>query len=155
MLENLIITLPFFPHPCAKKKSYPIESRMSENLSNIKGTHLTSNTNVAWSSGEHSVPLSHIFDCSNITCQQGFYCEEQGPSAVCSPNCYTWTQFPRSTSIAIDFGILLAECIGVVSGVAIFIVAGMRWRKVYDTISCTVVNFWEVVFSYLCICHIV
>ena len=100
------------------------------NLSTM-GTH---STNVAWSSGEHSVPLSHIFDCSNITCQQGFYCEEQGSSATCSPNCYTWTQFPRSTSIAIDFGILLAECIGVISGVATFIVAGMRWRKVYDTI---------------------
>ncbi len=106
-----------------------IESRLS-----TMGTDSTSNTNTAWSSGEHSLPLNHtLFDCSNITCQQGFYCEEQSSSVTCSPNCYTWTQFPRSVSIAIDFGILLAECTGVISGVALFIIAGMRWRKVYDT----------------------
>ena len=105
-------------------------------FSNTMVTHLTSNTSVA--SGEHSVPLSRIFGCSNITCQQGFYCKEQGLSAICSPNCYTWTQFSRSTSIAIDFGILLAEFIGVFSGVAIFIIAGMRWRKVYVTVVITV-----------------
>ena len=118
-LDRSFITFSF---PC--EMSFPMELRMS-NLSNTVGDHLT---NAA--SGEHQIPLSHIFDCSNITCQQGFYCKEQDSSAICSPNCYTWTQFPRSTSIAIDFGILLAECIGVVSGVAIFVVAGMRWRKV-------------------------
>ena len=157
LLENLLITLSFPPFPMYAKISFPIGSRMSNlSLYNTMGTHSTSNTNAAWSSGEHSVPLSHIFDCSNITCQQGFYCEEQGSSAICSPNCYTWTQFPRSISIAIDFGILLAECIGVVSGVAIFIVAGMRWRKVYVTITrrCTVIDFWKVGSSCLCICRI-
>ena len=47
-----------------------------------------------------------------------------------------WKQFPPTTSIAVDSVILLAECIGVISGVAIFIVAGMRWRKVYSMHDC-------------------
>ena len=133
-------------------------SNLSLHDTNITmGVHSANNFNAPWSSGEHAVPLSHIFDCSNITCQQGFYCEEQGSSsAVCNPNCYTWTQFPRSTSIAIDFVILIAECIGVISGFAIFIVAGMRWRKVYDTIivaACSYTEFfWEVG---MCICIII
>ena len=126
--HNNIIKLCHLPPSLQKNVLSYIELRLS-NLSNAMGDHSTSNVNSA--SGEHQIPFSRIFDCSNITCQQGFYCEEpEGSSAVCSPNCYTWTQFSRSTSIAIDFVILLAECIGVVSGVAIFIVAGMRWRKV-------------------------
>ena len=81
--------------------------------------------------GEHAVPTQHISDCTNITCQEGFYCKDHGSIVICSQGCTTWMQSSPSTNIAVDFAILLAECIGVVSGIAIFIVAGLRWRKVY------------------------
>lgn len=151
-LKNLMvctcITLPLEPKyviitlslSLSLAQTYRFFFNTGSRMSNL--THSTHNTNAAWSSGEHSVPLSYIFDCSNITCQQGFYCEEQGSSAMCSPNCYTWTQFPRSISIAIDFGILLAECVGVISGVALFVVAGMRWRKVY-ALTVQLLVFWK------------
>ena len=95
---------------------------------------LTDNHSISSTSavtGEHAVTMQHISDCTNITCQEGFYCKEQGSIVICSPGCTTWMQSSRSTNIAVDFAILLAECIGVVSGIAIFVVAGLRWRKVY------------------------
>ena len=101
------------------------------------GSHLSSSAGAA--SGEyHAVPPSRPgFSCTNITCQQGFYCKKQDSEAVvCSPDCYTWTQFPLSVNIAIDSAILLAECVGIISGVAIFSVAGLRWRKVYVVCYC-------------------
>jgi hypothetical protein len=66
--------------------------------------------------------------CKNITCQEGFYCS--GEDAItCIPSCHTWNQYPRATNIAIDFLVLTAACIGVVTGVGVLVVAGLRWKK--------------------------
>ena len=66
--------------------------------------------------------------CKNITCQEGFFCRED--ASVCIPSCHTWNQYPRATNIAIDFLVLTAACIGVVTGVGVLVVAGLRWKKV-------------------------
>ena len=80
-------------------------------------------------SGSGELPIARPLHCTNISCREGFYCREDSPS--CAPSCRSWMQSPRSTSIAIDFAVLLSECIGVISGVAILVIAGLRWRKVY------------------------
>ena len=66
--------------------------------------------------------------CSNITCSDGFYCDD-GLNA-CTPLCGTWSQYSKSVNIAIDFSIILSTCIGVVGGIGVLIVAGIRRKKV-------------------------
>ena len=74
-----------------------------------------------------SLPPSAVkLTCKNITCREGFFCRED----ACIPSCHTWNQYPRATNIAIDFLVLTAACIGVVSGVGVLVVAGLRWKKV-------------------------
>ena len=71
--------------------------------------------------------------CSNITCSDGFYCDD-GFNA-CIPLCGTWSQYSESVNIAIDFFILLSTCFGMLGGIGVLIVAGIRWKKVYVKIQ--------------------
>ena len=71
--------------------------------------------------------------CSNITCSDGFYCGD-GFNA-CIPLCGTWSQYSESVNIAIDFFILLSTCFGMLGGIGVLIVAGIRWKKVYVKIQ--------------------
>ena len=81
--------------------------------------------------------------CSNITCREGFYCKEDvnDSSVRCNPSC-TWKQHPHATNIAIDFFVLTSVCIGVVSGVGVLVVAGIRWKNVYESeqIHCCIIK---------------
>ena len=78
----------------------------------------------------HTTPVQkQTFDCSNITCREGFYCIEG--AGICNPSCHSWNQYPHSTNIAIDFLVLMSACIGMVTGVGVVVIAGLRWKKVY------------------------
>ena len=89
----------------------------------VKFTHHIGNT-----SGQQNLT------CSNITCREGFYCKEDvnngNINIACVPSCHTWKQYPHATNIAIDVLVLLSACIGVVSGVGVLVVAGIRWKNV-------------------------
>ena len=81
--------------------------------------------------------------CSNITCHEGFYCKEDASNGYifCNPSCHTWKQYPHATNLAIDFLVLMSACIGVVSGVGVLVVAGIRWKKVYE-MARLIVRVW-------------
>ena len=73
--------------------------------------------------------------CHNITCRDGFYLKEtliaNDSVFLCYPSCYTWKQHASLPNFVIDFLVLLSACIGVVSGVGVLVVAGIRWKNVY------------------------
>ena len=69
------------------------------------------------------------FECSNITCQEGFYCVAD---IGCNPSCASWKQYPQSTNALIDSLLLMSTCIGIICAVGVLIVTGLRWKKVYD-----------------------
>ena len=71
----------------------------------------------------------HTLSCNNITCREGFYCLERA-TVACNPSCHSWRQYPHSTNVAIDFMVILAATIGVITGVGVLTVAGLRWKKV-------------------------
>ena len=71
--------------------------------------------------------------CNNITCREGFYCKEDANNSntLCSPSYHTWKQYPHATNIATDVLVLMSACIGVISGVGVLVVAGIRRKNVY------------------------
>ena len=79
-----------------------------------------------------SVRQRLVVTCNNITCRNGFYCSEgrNGANAVCIPSCHSWNQYPHATNIGIDFLVLTAACIGLITGVGVLVVAGLRWKRV-------------------------
>ena len=91
-------------------------------------------------SGQHASPSTTIIPtspgqrqaltCDNITCREGFYCLELANGLLCNPSCHSWRQYPHATNVAIDFLVLLAVCVGVISGVGVLVIAGLRWKKV-------------------------
>ena len=83
-----------------------------------------------------SSPQQQNLTCGHITCREGFYCREDANNSYvyCNPSCHTWKQYPHSTNIAIDFLVLTSVCIGVISGVGVLVVAGIRWKNVYEII---------------------
>ena len=97
----------------------------TKSSSGVQGSGMLPSTTVL----PTSPPQQQTITCNNITCREGFYCIEG--ANICNPSCHTWNQYPRSTNIAIDFLVLTAACIGVVTGVGVLVVAGLRWKKVY------------------------
>ncbi len=72
-------------------------------------------------------------DCSNITCREGFYCIDgtnDVNNAVCNPSCASWKQFSDSINDVFDSLLLMSTCIGLLCGVGVLIVAGIRRNKV-------------------------
>lgn len=101
---------------------------MTEGLSGVQSSGMPSS---ATESPTPPVLMQQAVTCKNITCREGFFCVEGANTLVCTPSCHTWNQYPRATNIAIDFLVLAAACIGVVTGVGVLVVTGLRWKKVY------------------------
>ena len=73
--------------------------------------------------------------CSNITCQEGFYCDTDANLTTCKPRCGEWRQDSYSTTIIIDFFIFVSTFFGIIGGIGVLIVAGLRWKRVYVVVS--------------------
>ena len=70
-------------------------------------------------------------DCSNITCQEGFYCiADEVNDAACNPSCASWKQYPDSINAVFDSLLLMSVCVGVICGVGVLVLAGWRRNKV-------------------------
>ena len=68
--------------------------------------------------------------CSNITCREGFYCIDGANDAVCNPSCASWKQYPDSVNAVFDSLLLMSVCGGLICGVGVLILAGLRRSKV-------------------------
>ena len=77
----------------------------------------------------------HAELCSNITCQEGFYCDTDANLTTCKPRCGEWRQDSYSTNIIIDFFIFVSTFFGIIGGIGVLIVAGLRWKRVYVVVS--------------------
>ena len=69
-------------------------------------------------------------DCSNISCQEGFYCIDRADDAVCNPSCRSWKQYPDSINAVFDSLLLMSVCVGLICGVGVLVLAGLRRKKV-------------------------
>jgi hypothetical protein len=70
------------------------------------------------------------FDCSNITCREGFYCIDGANDAVCNPSCTSWKQYPDSINAVFDSLLLVSLCVGVICAVGVLVLAVLRRNKV-------------------------
>ena len=102
------------------------------------------NTNVSSSDAQgsgtlYSTTVQSAQHEQNLTCRDGFYRKENvianNSIFFCNPSCYTWKQHTSLTNFVIDSLVLLSACIGVVSGVGVLVVAGIRWKNVYACIT--------------------
>lgn len=67
---------------------------------------------------------------SNQTCacKEGFYCKNG--TNVCSPECEYWVTNPRiDSNRALDVIVIVANSIGLLSGMLVLLISGLRWKK--------------------------
>ena len=64
-------------------------------------------------------------DCT-VECSSGFYCSNN----TCNPDCRSWEQDSHHVVVAVDVVVIISGCIGVITSVAVFIVAGIRRKHV-------------------------
>ena len=95
---------------------------------NVSGQELEMNEDL-------SVTLSPVSEVGNqtCTCNEDFFCKRPNGSEqeFCVPECGTWEEYPHKTVVIIDAVVILAAIIGLVSGVAVLIITGIRRKKVY------------------------
>ena len=70
------------------------------------------------------------------TCNEDFFCKKINSSArdfhfACVPECGSWEEYPHTTTVIIDVVVILAASIGIVSGIVLLVIAGVRRKKVY------------------------
>lgn len=74
------------------------------------------------SPGLPSGSVTNFEECTT-ECNTGFYCNINN---TCSPHCHSWEQDSHHVIVIIDAVILISVCIGIISGIAVFIIAGKR-----------------------------
>ena len=62
-------------------------------------------------------------DNCTVNCSSGFYCTANN---TCNPQCGSWEQHSHDVVVAVDTAVILSACIGVVAGITVFVVAGVR-----------------------------
>ena len=74
-------------------------------------------------------------NCS-AACREDFFClEEEGEgesegSAICVPSCPSWSDYPKTTAMAIDVLVIVFACVGLISAVGVIVISGIRRKQV-------------------------
>ena len=122
---------------CTMKQQYVINVT-GWNLINLYVDE-TENNSSASGSGFFLTPIESLptviehsqnLECSNMTCREGFYCIDGANDAVCNPSCASWKQYPDSINAVFDSLLLISVCVGVICGVGVLVLAGLRRSKV-------------------------
>lgn len=67
----------------------------------------------------------------SCSCSKDFKCKDNNETNICVPVCGSWKTEPYITSVAVDVVVVLSAIIGVVSAVAVIVIAISRRKKVY------------------------
>ena len=69
-----------------------------------------------------------LANCSEITCCKDFFCDSG--SGTCVPKCGSWSQYSYSQNIAFNILVLTSTCFGIIGGIGVLIIAGLRRKRV-------------------------
>ena len=95
----------------------------------------TADTSSDTTSSPATSPPNHVTSSGNnpnnedgctVECSSGFYCTADNK---CNPDCGSWEQDSHHLVVATDAVVIVSTCIGVVAGVAVLIVTGLRRKQ--------------------------